>query len=302
MPNVALVPRAATSIPVLVGIVDGFPTTTHRLETTVGGEPLEDGRQVTDHAVAREERLTLTGLVSDFRGSQKPADAWKAVRELHQTLTPLRVVTEWGVYKEMLIFRCEAVTKGRGLQFTLELHEVIRVGVTDLDLPSGALENPVAEAELAQSATLAETTQRDAAAATQAIDQAGGKLEGNAKAIASAQTAAEESRSAGDRVRGLRTTFRQVQDLREYPVAQARFDVERFRTSADRARQASQALQEAVRDGNITGAFDATDQAVQRTQRVFSNSTKLRASVDRTATQAAGVGRSGQVTRGRVAL
>ena len=63
MPNVALTPDAATRIEVLANRVDGFPDTTHKLETTTGGEPLEDGRHVTDHAVARADRLVLTGWV-----------------------------------------------------------------------------------------------------------------------------------------------------------------------------------------------------------------------------------------------
>ena len=87
MPNVALIPRAATRIGVLTAVVDGFPNTVHKLETLTGGEPIEDGRQVTDHAVAKEERLTLTGLVSDFNGGNKPAEAWEAIRKLQRTST-----------------------------------------------------------------------------------------------------------------------------------------------------------------------------------------------------------------------
>lgn len=142
MPNVAIVPSAATRIPIIEGVVDGFPEAIHRLETSTGGEPLEDGRQVTDHAVARQAHLTLTGWVSNFRGGDRPGRAWGTIQRLHRSVTPVRVITEWGVYDEMLIFRAEAPQTSRGLRFTLELREVLRVGVTDTELPEGELSGP----------------------------------------------------------------------------------------------------------------------------------------------------------------
>ena len=142
MPNVALIPNAATTIAALTAVVDGFPDGTHRLETTTGGEPLEDGRQVTDHAVARQARLTLTGWVSDFNGGNRPHDAWETIRRLHKSVTTVDVITEWGVYREMLIRRAEAPQVNRGMRFTLELEEVLRVGVVDNELPPEQLSGP----------------------------------------------------------------------------------------------------------------------------------------------------------------
>ena len=66
MPNAALITDAGVVIDLIGDRVDGWPELTHKLETNIGGEPLEDGREVTDHAVARQDRLVLTGWVSDI--------------------------------------------------------------------------------------------------------------------------------------------------------------------------------------------------------------------------------------------
>ena len=126
----------------LTAVVDGYPEGTHKLETVTGGEPLEDGRSVTDHAVARQDRLVLTGWVSDFNGGERPREAWETIRRLHRAVTPLNVVTEWGRYSEMIIRRAEAPQTTRGMRFTLELEQIIRVGVTDQELPEEEVEGP----------------------------------------------------------------------------------------------------------------------------------------------------------------
>ena len=145
MPNLALIPDAETRIDPLVGVVDGFPDTEHSLETLVGGEPLEDSREITDHVVARQERLTLTGWVSDWSGGNRPGDAWTEIRRLQKAGTPLRVVTEWGTYAEMVIRRAQANYEGRGQRMRLELHEILRVGVADTELAEGTTDGPAAQ-------------------------------------------------------------------------------------------------------------------------------------------------------------
>ena len=151
MPNYALIPGAETRIEPLSLYIDGYPEGVHKLETTTGGEPVEredegrrSRRRATDHAVARAERLVLTGWVSDFNGGDRPARAWAEIRRLHKKAEPLVVLTEWGVYPEMLIRRAEAPQTARGMRFTLELEQVIRVGVTDNSLSPANLSGPAA--------------------------------------------------------------------------------------------------------------------------------------------------------------
>ena len=140
MPNRPLILRAASVVEPLRLLVDGYPDHRHRLTTRIGGEPLEDGRDVVDHAVAAPKDLVLTGIVSDFNGTQRPRAAWRAIEDLHARAEPVRVTTEWQTYDEMIIRRCEGVAAGRGLRFEMELEEVIRVSdATAPSTPAAAL-------------------------------------------------------------------------------------------------------------------------------------------------------------------
>ena len=110
--------------------VDGFPNHQHRLSTRIGDEPLEEGREVTDHVIAAPQGVTLTGVVSDMGGSQRPAAAWQEIVRIWQAAEPVRVVTEWETLNEMVIARCDASPSGRGMDFTMELRHIIRVSTS----------------------------------------------------------------------------------------------------------------------------------------------------------------------------
>ena len=113
----------------LVALVDGWPDDTHRTKTRLGGEPIEDGRDVSDHAVALEEEVILEGWVSDFQGRHRPEDAWQAVRDLVKQTSIVEVISELGHYEEMIIRMAEAERIGRGARFRMELQEILRVEV-----------------------------------------------------------------------------------------------------------------------------------------------------------------------------
>ena len=85
MPNMALIPNAAAQITVLLDVVDGYPDESHKLETEMGDEPLEDGREVTDHAVARPKELSIDGL-----GFRHPRRA-TAGRSMARDHSPARI-------------------------------------------------------------------------------------------------------------------------------------------------------------------------------------------------------------------
>ena len=70
-----------------------------------------------------------------------PLVTFGEIRRLHKTVT-VSVITEWGVYNEMLIRRAEAPQVNRGMYFTLELEEVIRVGIAETELPEEDLSGP----------------------------------------------------------------------------------------------------------------------------------------------------------------
>lgn len=133
MPNVAIHPSQVSTIEELRAVVDGFPEEIHRIRAETGDEPLETGAEVTDHAVAKPEQLELTGRVSDLtaQGASRPRACWDAIRELNRNATPVRAVTPWGVYEDMIILEVEAERQGRSMRFTMKLVQIIRVGLTD---------------------------------------------------------------------------------------------------------------------------------------------------------------------------
>lgn len=143
MPNRALITTAAVQIEILTDVIDGFPSGSHRLRTNVGGEPLADGREVTDHAVAAPAELSLECWVSNFDGGQRPADAWQELQRLQKAAEPVSISTEWYFYREMLLISAEAPL-ARGLKGSLKFREIIRVGILDTDLRAGTTFGPAA--------------------------------------------------------------------------------------------------------------------------------------------------------------
>lgn len=143
MPNRPLLFRARTDITHLVVYVDGYPDYVHRISTRTGGEPLEDGREATDHAVAEPLTFEVAGSVSDIRGADRPEEAWQQILRVWRDTEPLRVLTEWADYLEMIITRCEARPVGRGMRFDMELREVLRVDAGEASpLPPDSLSGP----------------------------------------------------------------------------------------------------------------------------------------------------------------
>ena len=142
MPNIAIIATAAPDVPPLTNTVDGWPQEEHAIRVQVAGAPVESGVEVTDHSVLSSEQVTLTGWVSGWRGGRNPSDAWGEIRRMAREREPIRLMTEWGVYPEMLIWEADAPKTNRGMRFTLKLIWINRVGVTDENLPSEQVTGP----------------------------------------------------------------------------------------------------------------------------------------------------------------
>ena len=127
MPNRVVIISAAPLIAGLVLEVDGWPQRRHQIGVNVGTEPIEDGSEITDHAVRQPDVLRLTGIVGTLSGAQRPRTAWETIRRLADSNTVVEVVTEWASYPEALILSAIADTTGRDLTFQLTLREIIRV-------------------------------------------------------------------------------------------------------------------------------------------------------------------------------
>ena len=95
---------ARTSVDKIDLFVSGWGDPRHDLSSHIGTERIEDGSTITDHVVAMPTKLSLIGYVSDMSlGPDAPGEAWEKIRELVKKETILKVITEWGVYEEMVI-------------------------------------------------------------------------------------------------------------------------------------------------------------------------------------------------------
>lgn len=142
MPNTPLDLARTSRIPALEAFVDQWADTTHEFNIATGDAPLEDGTRITDHAAQREERIVLTGYVSSLGQPSRPRAAVETIRRIVARRQPIRLITEWGVYSEMLIRKVNTAYWGRGAQITLECEQVIRVGIIENDLPPGETFGP----------------------------------------------------------------------------------------------------------------------------------------------------------------
>ena len=137
MPNVALIPEQNVRIDGIDEVISGFLDLNVKLRTHIGDEPLEDGSNINDHAVAQDTILVLQGVVSDLsdKGASAASTAYQRIESLYQELTPLTVITPWSIFEEMLIDRLDSQQQGRGMIFTLEMKKIIRVGVESVGSP-----------------------------------------------------------------------------------------------------------------------------------------------------------------------
>lgn len=147
MPNVVLIPKETTRIAALSAVVNGFADEVHKLSVSTGDEALEDGTEVSDHAVARQEELSLTGYVSSLSNQEgiTPTDAMDELRRLHKEVEPVEVISAWGLYQEMLIVSVEASSHGLGMRFTLSLRQILRVGIEEGSVTVGRVSGPAME-------------------------------------------------------------------------------------------------------------------------------------------------------------
>ena len=116
MPKITIIPIAVPDAPPLEADVDES-----------GGETTNDSTPV-----------NLTGRISDWSSSdgRTPDQTWAEVCRLAREREPVRLLTERGVYPEMLILGSDATKTNREMRFTLKWALITRVGMPDAELPS----------------------------------------------------------------------------------------------------------------------------------------------------------------------
>ena len=147
MPNAILFPDRVPNVEPLQMLVDGWSDESHKIGVAANHEPIEDGAPISDHAVAKQEELTLTGWIAKTASddASKPAAAWEEVRKLAQDITPIKIVTSWGIYPEMLIAEASAHSVGGSMQCTIRFQQVIRVGIESSDVSPATASGPAAQ-------------------------------------------------------------------------------------------------------------------------------------------------------------
>lgn len=138
-----LIPGADPSVDKLDLWVTAWDEPSHSLSSELGTERIEDGSTITDHVVAQPAKLSLIGYISDVSmGPDAPGRAWAQIRKLHKDEAILKVITEWGEYPEMVIKRVDTTQTTRGMKFTLDMQEIVRVGVSRTEMITAASEAP----------------------------------------------------------------------------------------------------------------------------------------------------------------
>ena len=122
---------AGASIDKIDLYVTGYMDVKHELMSQIGTERLEDGSQISDHVVAMPTKVSMVGIVSDMAmGPEAAADCWERIRDVHKSKDILKVITEWGMYDEMVIKSADTTQTTRGMEFNITLQQIVRVGVT----------------------------------------------------------------------------------------------------------------------------------------------------------------------------
>lgn len=99
---------------------------------TITSLPLESGRPINDNAVDDPLRIRLSGSVTDLivqegRSPDQPKQSWILLQDLKARNVLLTLVTELGVYENLLIQsigNVENVRTGKSLQFSMSLQQV----------------------------------------------------------------------------------------------------------------------------------------------------------------------------------
>jgi hypothetical protein len=124
----------------------------HESDLFITRHPVENGADVSDHAIVEPKRLTIDAVAGSRPGTPATvAGAFQAISRLQESRQPFSIVTALTVYRNMLIERLSVdrdKTYGRVLFFRAELREVI---IVDTETTSGKL----------QSGKLQEGTARD---------------------------------------------------------------------------------------------------------------------------------------------
>lgn len=261
----------------------------------------------TDHSVLSNEEVTLTGWVSNWRGGTRtPAQAWAAIREMAREREPIRLITEWGVYPEMLIFEAEAPKTNRGMRFSLKFVWINRIGVPDEALPAESTRSDAVSAGAAEAVGEAQDVAEQVPEATipvqtLAFDSRSAAPSLLAPATAVEQTTTETLSAAG----GLRQALRALETASSTNIQALTFlgPLTRLTSLLSQLQRQVATLATAAAALPGTGGLSSQILAAQSALGPLARqSSRAVSAVQSAQTQTAAFARTGEVARGRVPL
>lgn len=113
-PDFRVFEQKATSIQGLEGFCDGYLSEKHKRTVSVTEYPVETGENITDHAIREPDMLTLEGYVSSINvgmesGAERSERTWSEIDRMMNENNPLSVVTQLGIYVNMMLISAETV-------------------------------------------------------------------------------------------------------------------------------------------------------------------------------------------------
>ena len=147
LPVRSLLPESIRTEVIATGLgehIDGYYAEDHSLRVRTTEYPIETSARLTDHADREPYIVKLKGWVSDLRPEphtdqgtplhRRAAVAWEAIERVAKSIELVTLITNWKVYRNMLIVGAKAPRDehtGEALLFDLELKEV-RVAEVEL--------------------------------------------------------------------------------------------------------------------------------------------------------------------------
>lgn len=122
--------------------VDVTVSESHDLPSTVTEKPVEDGSSINDNVILGNEKLSISGILTDDRLGTSQAQKWESLKEIRRSREPFTVTTSLDVYENMIFANINAsrdVTTTGAVVFTADLTRVRIIASETAQVPLRAV-------------------------------------------------------------------------------------------------------------------------------------------------------------------
>ena len=122
--------------------VDVTPSESHDLPSQVTEKPVEDGSNINDNVILGNEKVSISGILTDDRLGTSQADKWRALKEIRRSREPFTVTTSLEVYENMIFTNISAsrdVSSVGAVFFTADLTRVRIIASETAQVPLQAI-------------------------------------------------------------------------------------------------------------------------------------------------------------------